>query len=283
MEFLVLGQLEVWRNGALVPLGSFKQRCLLALLLIHTNESVSTDRIIDELWGDEAVADRHNTLWVQVSKLRAKLDPDREPHAGGRVLVTRGQGYAVSAEVDQLDASRFHRLVEEGRALIEVDPAAASFTLAEGLALWRGRPYEDFFYESFAQVEIARLDELRLEAVELRIDADLRGGMATELVAELQALVRQHPLREQLTAQLMLSLFRSGRQAEALGAYGDLRSRLPATSWGSSPHAPWCSSRTRWCGATLPSMCTAEPPVGRLPPAYAATSCGSRSAPARWG
>ena len=107
-----------------------------------------------------------------------------------------------------------------------VDPAAAAVVLGEALALWRGRPYEDFTYESFAQAEILRLDELRLESVELRIEADLRRGVAAELVGELQALVRQHPFRERFTAQLMLALYRSGRRAEALRAYAHLRATL---------------------------------------------------------
>jgi DNA-binding SARP family transcriptional activator len=116
--------------------------------------------------------------------------------------------------------------VAEGRTLVESDPAAASVVLGEGLALWRGRPYEDFLYEGFAQPEITRLDRLRLDAVEQRLEADLRRGLAAEVVGELQGLVREHPLREQFTAQLMVALYRSGRQAEALRSYGQLRSCL---------------------------------------------------------
>ena len=226
MEFGVLGQLEVWRDGERVPLGSFKQRSLLALLLIHANQAVPADRIIDELWSEDAAADRHNALWVHVSKLRAVLEPDRERRTDGGVLQTRAPGYALRVGADDFDATRFERLVHEGRALIEVDPSVAAVVLGEALGLWRGRPYEDFTYESFAQSEIVRLDELRLETVELRIDADLRRGLAGELVGELQALVRQHPFRERFTAQLMLALHRSGRRAEALRCYGHLRSRL---------------------------------------------------------
>jgi DNA-binding SARP family transcriptional activator/ABC-type glycerol-3-phosphate transport system substrate-binding protein len=226
MEFGVLGELEVRRAGERVPLGSYKQRSLLALLLIHANHAVSADRIIDELWSDGAASDRHNALWVHVSKLRGVLEPDRGRRTDGGVLQTRPPGYALRLADEELDAARFERLVQEGRTLLDVDPAVASVTLGEALSLWRGRPYEDFTYESFAQAEIVRLDELRLETVELRIDADLRRGLAGELVGELQALVRQHPFRERLTAQLMLALHRAGRRAEALRSYAHLRARL---------------------------------------------------------
>jgi DNA-binding SARP family transcriptional activator len=219
-----------------LPRGSLKQRSLLALLLIEAGRTVSADRIIDELRSDESATDRQNALWVQVSKLRSFLEPDRERRSEGSVLLTRVPGYALNPAADELDAWRRERLVVEARVLVESDPAAASMVLGEGLALWRGRPYEDFVYESFAQAEIARLDELRLEAVELRPEADLRRGLASEVVGELQGLVRQHPLREQVTAHLMVALYRSGRQAEALRAYGDLRSRL-AEELGLDPSA----------------------------------------------
>jgi DNA-binding SARP family transcriptional activator/ABC-type glycerol-3-phosphate transport system substrate-binding protein len=226
MEFRVLGPMEARRDGELLALGSFKQRSLLALLLINANEAVSADRIIDELWTDEAVADRHNALWVQVSKLRSTLEPGRERRSEGSVLLTRPPGYVLCVDRGALDAIRFQELVLEGRTLIDSDPAAASLVLGESLALWRGRPYEDFLYESFAQPEITRLDALRLDAVEQRLEADLRRGLGAEVVGELQGLVREHPLREQFTAQLMVALYRSGRQAEALRAYGQLRSYL---------------------------------------------------------
>src|SRR5262245_61045489 len=135
MEFRVLGQLEVWRNGTQVPLGPFKQRCLLALLILHANQAVSTDRIIDELWSDDAAVDRHNALWVHVSKLRSRLEPSRERRPEGQVVVTREQGYAVRIEPDELDAARFERLVERGRSLVDADPASASLVLGEALAL----------------------------------------------------------------------------------------------------------------------------------------------------
>ena len=209
---------------------------MLALLLIHANQAVSTDQIIDELWGDEQAGDRHNALWIQVSKLRSTLEPGRIPRSDGTVLTTRSPGYVLQVEPDHVDAYRFELLVEEARACAPSDPASSSLLLGEGLALWRGRAYEEFAYESFAQAEIARLDELRIEAVELRLDADLRCGRAEELVAELQSLVHQHPLREHLSAQLMLALYRSDRQADALRAYGRLRRQL-AEELGLDPSA----------------------------------------------
>jgi DNA-binding SARP family transcriptional activator/ABC-type glycerol-3-phosphate transport system substrate-binding protein len=226
MEYRVLGPFDVRRGGERLALGSFKQRSLLALLLIQANEVVSTDRVIDELWGGDAATERQNALWVHVSKLRSTLEPGREQRSEGTLLLTRPQGYVLQVAPDELDAWRFRQLIDEGRGLLDVDPAAASIAIAEALALWRGHPYEDFTYEAFAQAEISRLEEWRLEAVELRVDADLRRGLASELVAELEGLVRQHPFREGLTAQLMVALYRSGRQAEALRAYARLRSQL---------------------------------------------------------
>jgi len=197
MEYRVLGPFDVRRGGERLALGSFKQRSLLALLLIHANEVVSSDRLIDELWGGDVAAGHQNALWVHVSKLRSALEPERGQRREGTLLLTRAPGYVLQVAPDELDARRFGELVEEGRGLLEVDPAAASIAVAEALALWRGHPYEDFTYEAFAQAEISRIEELRLEAVELRVDADLRRGLASELVAELEGLVRQHPFRQQ--------------------------------------------------------------------------------------
>ena len=192
-----------------VALGSYKQRSVLAVLLIHANRVVSTDRIIDELWGDEVGGDRQNALWVHVSNLRTTLEPSREKRSDGTLVLTRAPGYVLQLRPDQLDAWHFERLLQEGRALLDTDPAAASVAIGEGLALWRGQPYEDFTYERFAEAEISRLEELRFEAVELRVEADLRQGLSAELVGELEGLARQHPLREHLTSLLMVALYRS--------------------------------------------------------------------------
>ena len=226
MEYRVLGKLEALRDGHPVDLGAFRQRSLLALLLTAPNTVFSTDQIIDGLWGADSGSDKQNALWVYVSGLRTALEPDREKRSEGSILLTRAPGYLIQAAPEEIDAVRFERMVAEGRALADVDPPAASLVLGEALGLWRGRAFEDFTYESFAQTEIARLEELRLEAVEARIDADLRRGMSRELISELEALVRQHPLQERLTGQLMLALYRSARQADALRAYQLLKSRL---------------------------------------------------------
>jgi serine/threonine protein kinase/DNA-binding SARP family transcriptional activator/ABC-type glycerol-3-phosphate transport system substrate-binding protein len=226
VEYRVLGKLEVLQDGRAVDLGSFRQRALLALLLTAPNSMFSTDQIIDGLWGADGGIDKQNALWVYVSGLRKALEPNREKRSGGSILLTRAPGYVIEAAPEEIDAVRFERMVAEGRALADVDPPAASLVLGEALALWRGRAFEDFTYESFAQAEIARLEELRLEAVEARIDADLKRGMSRELISELESLVRQHPLQERLTGQLMLALYRSARQADALRAYQQLKSRL---------------------------------------------------------
>ena len=226
MEYRVLGKVEVFKDGQTVDLGAFRQRSLLALLLTAPNSVFSTDQILDELWGDSGGVDKQNALWVYVSGLRKALEPDRKKRTDGTILLTRAPGYLIQADGDQIDSVRFEQMVREGRALTEVDPAAGALVLGESLALWRGRAFEEFTYESFAQAEIARLEGLRLEAVELRLDADLQRGLSRELISELESLVRQYPLREHMTAQLMLALYRTSRQADALRAYQVLNSRL---------------------------------------------------------
>ena len=219
MEFRVLGPLEVWREGGEVSLGGHRPRALLAVLLLHANEVVPTDRLIDELWGEDSPEGAAAALRVNVSRLRKALAQD--------VLTTRSPGYLVRVEHDELDLHRFERLVDEGRSLLARGLAAdASARLRDALSLWRGQALADFAYESFAQAAIARLEEIRLAAVELRIDADLALGRHDELVSELEALVAQHPLRERLRRCLMTALYRSGRQAEALDAYQNARRAL---------------------------------------------------------
>jgi DNA-binding SARP family transcriptional activator len=219
MEFRILGPLAVWDKGGEVSLGGPKPRALLAVLLLHANEVVSADRLIEELWGEDSPEHAADALRVNVSRLRKALPPD--------VLTTRSPGYVVQVEPDALDLRRFERLVEEGRSLLARDMAAdASERLREALSLWRGPALADFAYESFAQSAIARLEEIRVAAVELRIDADLALGRHDELVGELEALVAEHPLRERLRRYLMTALYRSGRQADALEAYQDARRAL---------------------------------------------------------
>jgi DNA-binding SARP family transcriptional activator len=221
MDFGILGPLEVTNEGRVLPLGGTKQRALLALLLLHANKVVSSDRLIDELWGDEPPESGAAALQVRMSKLRKALG------AGGDAIVTKAPGYVIHVGSDQLDLQRFERLVSEAeRDLHGGDPAQATSKLGNALSLWRGAPLGDLAYESFVQPSIARLEELQLVAQELRIEAELALGRQNEVVGELDALVAAHPLREGLCRQLMLALYRSGRQAEALEAYQAARQTL---------------------------------------------------------
>jgi DNA-binding SARP family transcriptional activator len=187
------------------------------MLLLSANEVVSTDRLIDALWGEESPGSGRTALQVRVSQLRKALG------AGGELIQTRPPGYSLRLEREQLDLYQFERLVADAEG---VDPAAAAAKLRAALALWRGPPLADLGYDSFAQAAIARLDELRLAVLEKRIETDLVLARHTDLVGELEALVTEHPLRERLWAQLMLALYRCGRQADALGAYQRARRTL---------------------------------------------------------
>ena len=219
MEFRILGPLEVWDEGGEVSLGGQKPRALLAVLLLRHNEVVPSDRLIDELWGEDSPERADGALRVNVSRLRKALPQD--------VLETRAPGYVLRVQPDDLDLHRFERLVDEGRGLLGGGRTAeASARLRDALSLWRGPALADFAYENFAQAAIARLEEVRLAAVELRVDADLALGRHDELIAELEALVAEHPLREHLRMCLMTALYRSGRQAEALAVYQDTRRSL---------------------------------------------------------
>jgi DNA-binding SARP family transcriptional activator len=226
MEFRILGPLEVRRGGTQVALGAAKQRALLAILLVHANELVASDRLIEELWPKppETAA---NTLQVYVGKLRKALEPERARGAPGEVLVTRAPGYVLRVGPGELDADRFERLLTQGRAANEADdPATAAARLHQALELWRGPALADFTYDPFAQAEIARLEELRLDALEERVRADLALGRAGDLVGELEALISDNPLRERLRGQLMLALYRSGRQGDALQVYRQTQATL---------------------------------------------------------
>ena len=219
MRFRILGPLEVWDEGSEVSLRGPKPRALLAVLLLHANEVVPADRLIDDVWGDDSPERAGAALRVYVSRLRKALPDD--------VLTTRSPGYVLRVEPEEFDLYRFERLVDEARGLSARGQSEdASDRLREALSLWRGSPLADFAYEGFAQAAIARLEELRLVAVELRINADLALGRHDELVGELEALVADHPLRERLRVYLMTALYRSGRQAEALDAYKEARRAL---------------------------------------------------------
>jgi DNA-binding SARP family transcriptional activator len=214
VEFRLLGPLEV-TAGEPVAIHGRKQRALLTVLLLHVNKVVSTDRLVNDLWGEKPPPTATASLQNAVSALRKLLGDD--------VLLTRPPGYVVAVDPAQLDLTRFERLVAEARALPAENRAAV---LRDALALWRGPALAEFEYEAFAQDEIRRLEELRLTTVGDRIDADLELGRHAEVVGELETLIGQNPVRERLRGQLMLALYRSGRQAEALDAYRDARRTL---------------------------------------------------------
>ncbi|MFL5925626.1 MAG: BTAD domain-containing putative transcriptional regulator [Gaiellaceae bacterium] len=223
VEFRILGPIEVVRDGSVARIGSPTQRTLLALFLGQPNEIVSTDRIVDVLWPDDP-SEARRKLWFHVSKLRTMLEA-----AGTHgMLSTRATGYRLGIDPDQLDAARFERLVRSGQSVIESEPHRAAALLRRGLDLWRGMPFEDVVHEEAFASEARRLGELRLEALEHRIEADLALERFGELVPELEALAAEHPYREHLRAQLMLALYGAGRQAEALAAYRQARQTLVA-------------------------------------------------------
>jgi DNA-binding SARP family transcriptional activator/ABC-type transport system substrate-binding protein/streptogramin lyase len=220
MEFWLLGPLEVREDGQDVPIGGAKQRALLVLLLLNANEVVSRDRLIDELWRERPPGTAEHSLDHQVSRLRKLL-------AAPDLLVTKAGGYVLRVAPDQLDITRFEQLLAEGRrANAAGDPSAAAETLRAAIGLWRGPALADLEYEPFARNEIERLEELRVAAREELVDAELALGNHQGLVAELESLTGTHPLRERLRAQLMLALYRSGRQAEALRVYSETRRQL---------------------------------------------------------
>ena len=216
IEFRILGPLEVSNAGGPVRLGGPKQRALLALLVIHGGQVVTTDRLVDELWPENPPPTAVKTVQMYVSQLRRAI--------GDGVLTTHGRGYRLDIASVALDARRFEEAVR--RASAEERPERAVELLGAALSLWRGPALADVAYERFAAEEISRLEELRLAAVEDRIERELDLRRAEELVPELQALVASHPLRERLRAQLMLALYRCGRQPEALEVYRDVRQRL---------------------------------------------------------
>jgi DNA-binding SARP family transcriptional activator len=230
MEFRILGPLEVVEDGRALSLGSRKQRALLALLLLHAGKVVSRDRLIDDLWHGEPPAAAETTLRSHISRLRSALGASR--------LLSRAPGYTLVLAPEELDATRCERLLADGReTLAEGRAVDAAEVLRSALALWRGSALADVAYEPFAQGEIARLEELRLAVLEERIEADLAVARHADLVGELEGLVAEHPLRERLRGQLMLALYRSGRQADALESYQQAR-RVLTEELGLDPSEP---------------------------------------------
>jgi DNA-binding SARP family transcriptional activator len=216
LEFRILGPLEVTDGDETIALGGRNQRALLTLLLLRANEPLSVERLVDAIWGERAPRTATTSLQNTVSQLRKLLGPG--------VLHTRSSGYVLELDDSQLDLARFERFVQQARSA--VDAAIRASLLREALELWRGPALADCELEEFAQAEIDRLEDLRLAALEERLAADLDLGRHAEIVGELDALGRRQPLRERLRAQLMLALYRSGRQAEALSAYHAARRTL---------------------------------------------------------
>ena len=223
-SFRVLGPVEAWTDERQLVLGGPQQVKLLAFLLLHTNRAVSADRLIDAVWGSERDG-ALKRLQMGVLRLRRALAP-LDQQNGPRLRTVSG-GYLLSVDPGELDTDVFAERVRNGRrALEDGDPARASKSLVEALGLWRSGPLAEVAFEDFAQVEIRRLEELRLVALETRIDADLQCGRHTELIPELEGLLAEHPARERLAGQLMIALYRSGRQAEALEVYQRTRTHL---------------------------------------------------------
>jgi DNA-binding SARP family transcriptional activator len=215
VEFRILGPLEVVEAGVALPLGGPKHRALLALLLLHPGEVVSSDRIVEALWGEDPPRTAAGSIQNSISHLRKLLGAER--------VVTRSPGYELRLEEDELDAERARALLDQARLS---GPEDGAELLRRAESLWRGPTLADFAYESFAQLAIAQLEELRLGIYEERIGKELELGRHAEVIGELEALVSEHPLHERLRGHLMLALYRSGRQADALHAYQEARRTL---------------------------------------------------------
>jgi DNA-binding SARP family transcriptional activator len=275
-EFGILGPLEVARSGCAVPLGGPRQRAVLALLLLEANRVVSLDRLAEDLWAGQPPDGWVTTVQIYVSHLRQALEPGRARGAAGEVLVTRGRGYLLRVDRERLDAARFEGDFAAGRAALEAGRyAEAAGTLRAALGLWRGGVLADLADYAFTRPEAARLEELRMAAVEARVDADLALGRHDALAAELEQLAAGHPLRERLHGQLMLALYRGGRQADALAAYrrvGDLLAgelgidpgeplqRLHASVLAHDPALDWSGDRPAGDHAAAPVASGPEPP-----------------------
>src|SRR3984885_13722681 len=260
MEVRLFGELEAVAAGVPVPIRGAKQRALLALLALQRGQPVSADRLIDVLWEEGQAANPANALQAQIGQLRRVL--------GAAAIVTSDAGYALDVAPDQVDVVRFERLVAEGQRLAaSVELEAASAAVGEGLRVRRGAPLAEFAYAGLFDAERAHLDELTLVAIESRAGADLGLGRHAELAGELEARCREHPLRERLRELLILALYRSGRQAEALRAYTEIRDHL-AAELGIDPGPALRELQARIL-AQDPSLSPELVPTGPLPPAPA--------------
>jgi DNA-binding SARP family transcriptional activator len=232
MEFRALGPLVVSRNGQAIDIRSRKQRAVLALLLIHRNHVLTADRILDEIWGDDGDG-KLNALRVHISRLRSALEPDHR-RGESSVLETVGAGYRMNVEPDRFDVDVFERGVERGRTLLDGDPEGAHAELERALDWWRGAPYEEFEYDEFVQAEWRRLRDVRADALELRIEIDLRCGRAGSVLSELELLREQYPHREHFVEHQAKALYLSGRSSDALRSI-DRHRRFIAEELGVEP------------------------------------------------
>ena len=219
MRVRILGPFHLEDGGRQITIGGVRQRAVLADLLLHANEVVPSEQLLVDLWGEDSPPSAANALQAAISRLRRVLPPGR--------LITTGPGYMLRVFPAELDVAQFEQLIFEGRDALAAGAAAEAVQLLDqAMTLWRGPPLADFRYEPFAQAEIARLEELQLACLEERNEAHLALGSAGALTAELGRMVADHPLRERLRGQLMLALYRSGRQTEALDAYREFRRTL---------------------------------------------------------
>lgn len=225
MKYRVLGPLEVFDGSRPVRLNQAKERQLLGILLVNANRVVSADRLLEDIWGDGQPSSGLKALQYHVSKLRDLLNPDRAG-PGGSVLKTSAPGYMLEVGEDELDSESFARLVDEGRAALSANPAVARAAFHDALELWRGTAFADFAFHGFARSEIARLEEERVRATELFLEAELALDRHGDAIPQLTSLVAEHPYREALRGLLITALYRAGRQAEALRTYQDMRSLL---------------------------------------------------------
>jgi DNA-binding SARP family transcriptional activator len=227
VNFRILGPLEVEINGSATRLDCGKQVTVLCSLLAAANELVPLETLVDWCWPRRPPPSATTIVQAHISRLRRAIEPDRPAWAPPAVLLRRSPGYLITVAHDQLDTLRFEHQIAAGRnALERGDPAAASGLLGQALALWRGAPLADVARVDAAQPTIARLEALRLTALVTRVDAELRLGRELSLVPELVALARRHPYDERLCRQLMIALYRCGRQADSLGAYERIRTTL---------------------------------------------------------
>ncbi|MFG2062375.1 BTAD domain-containing putative transcriptional regulator [Micromonospora sp. NPDC048871] len=235
MQFRVLGPPEVVRDGQVVPLGGPKQRALLVLLLLRPNRFVATDWLVDALWDGRPPPSAEITLRTHVAGLRRAVEPHRSPGEAARVLCSQPKGYQLRVEPDDIDAVRFRRLVDRAADRLSAGaPAVAERDYLDALRLWRGEPMTGVAELTVVRPEAARLTELRLIAEEGRFTAAVAAGRHGAVLAELRQFVADHPVREAARAQLMLALYRAGRQTEALAAYDEGR-RILAEEYGIDP------------------------------------------------